>query len=194
MATKQDLRGQFLALRRALSAEEVTRRSEAICAQIVQASLLPLAGGNIHIFLPITRQNEVDTWSIVRRVWAQHPAVHVCVSVTDPVRHTLTHYPLTPHTTLIENRWGIPEPVGSAQAVPSNQFDLVFVPLLAFDGRGHRVGYGGGYYDRFLAECRPDCLTVGLSLFEPSPEIIDIEPTDVPLQFCVTPQWVYRFR
>ncbi|KAB7731895.1 5-formyltetrahydrofolate cyclo-ligase [Rudanella paleaurantiibacter] len=194
MATKQDLRRQFLGLRRALSAEEVSRRSKTICTQIVQAALVPAAGGNVHIFLPIVRQNEVDTWWIIRWIWAECPAVRVYVSVTDPVRHTLTHYPLMPDTPLTENRWGIPEPVRNAQAVPSELFDLVFVPLLAFDGRGHRVGYGGGYYDRFLAECRPDCLTVGLSLFEPVPQITHIEPTDVPLHACLTPERLYRFR
>jgi 5-formyltetrahydrofolate cyclo-ligase len=75
------------------------------------------------------------------------------------------------------------------------QLDAVLVPLLACDQRGHRVGYGGGFYDRFLAECRPGALFIGLSLLdaEPLAEIADVLPTDVPLHACITPGGVWNF-
>jgi len=191
--TKHDLRKQFLAERKALSAEETERRSQAIGDIFVQRSGTPLYK-YIHIFLPIARQNEVNTWLIIHRIWQELPQIQVAVSVTDPVNQTLTHYKLTPETPLIENRWGIPEPVGNEQlAINSEQIDLVLVPLLAFDRRGHRIGYGGGYYDRFLARCRPDCLKIGLSLFDPVEEIQDIEETDVSLNACITPERVFTF-
>ena len=186
MATKSNLRKQFLAERKALPAEEVERRSLAIAERFLPAFHV------IHTFLPIVQQNEVNTWLIIRRIWHEFPQISIAVSVTIPVNQSLTHYELTPETQLIENRWGIPEPATSDQRpvtvrrFGSEQLDVVLVPLLAFDLRGHRVGYGGGYYDRFLAECRPDCLKIGLSLFEPVEWIEGIEATDVPLDGCMT--------
>ncbi|MDB5241886.1 MAG: 5-formyltetrahydrofolate cyclo-ligase, partial [Spirosoma sp.] len=50
-----------------------------------------------------------------------------------------------------------------------------------------------GYYDRFLAQCRPDCQKIGLSLFNPIDLIIDAEPTDIRLNACITPEQTYRF-
>ncbi len=199
--TKAELRKQFLVERRALSAEEVERRSLAIGEGFFKDDILlrKMSSLSIHTFLPITRQNEVNTWPIIHRIWREFPEVTIAVSVADPVRQTLTHYQLTPETRLVENRWSIPEPVNSQQsrsdvsAVNSEQFDLVLVPLLAFDLHGHRVGYGGGYYDRFLAECRPDCLKIGLSLFEPVELIEDIEATDVTLDTCITPERIVWF-
>ena len=145
----------------------------------------------LHTFLPIVRQNEVDTWSIIHRIWQHFPGVQVAVPV---VTNQLAHYLLTPETPLTENRWGVPEPQQNVRiAIDIEQIDLVLVPLLAFDKRGHRVGYGGGYYDQFLAKCRPDCLKIGVSPFEPVEHIADTVPTDVPLNACVTPIQVWRF-
>jgi 5-formyltetrahydrofolate cyclo-ligase len=67
------------------------------------------------------------------------------------------------------------------------------VPLLAYDLKGNRVGYGKGYYDRFLAECRPDALKIGFSYFEPEEQINDTEDFDIPLNYCVTPHRCYEF-
>lgn len=149
----------------------------------------------VHTFLPIARQNEVDTWSIIHRIWQDLPDVQIAVSVTDTTTNRrLSHHILTPETHLIENRWGIPEPQPDGRiAIDSGQIDLVLTPLLVFDRQGHRVGYGKGYYDRFLGGCRPDCQKIGLSLFEPIERIDDIEPTDVRLDACVIPDQVFHF-
>ena len=69
-----------------------------------------------------------------------------------------------------------------------SEVDVVLVPGLAFDEGGHRVGYGRGFYDRFLALCRPDCLKVGLSYFEPISQITDIHAGDIRLDLLITPE------
>ena len=104
----------------------------------------------------------------------------------------MVHYLLTDNTKLTLSPYGIPEPVDGLE-VPPQKIDVVFVPLLAFDGKGHRVGYGKGFYDRFLADCRKDVLAVGLSFFEAEEAYITHNETDVPLDFCVTPKRVYAF-
>jgi 5-formyltetrahydrofolate cyclo-ligase len=69
----------------------------------------------------------------------------------------------------------------------------VIVPLLCFDRRGHRVGYGKGFYDRYLQKCRPDCIKAGLSFFDPVDLIDDTYADDIPLDICVTPSETFRF-
>ena len=79
-------------------------------------------------------------------------------------------------------------------SVPVEKIDVVFIPLLAFDQKGHRVGYGKGFYDTFLARCRPRTLKVGLSLFEPElGNIEDVHEKDIALDYGVTPNKVYTF-
>jgi 5-formyltetrahydrofolate cyclo-ligase len=92
----------------------------------------------------------------------------------------------------IKNRFNILEPISSA-VVPPGQLDAVFVPLVAFDARGFRVGYGKGYYDKYLARCRPDAVKVGFSYFDAVEYIEDIDDFDVPLNFCITPRRIYEF-
>lgn len=91
------------------------------------------------------------------------------------------------------SEWGIPEPVGGMIMDPFS-FDVILVPLVAFDKNGHRVGYGKGFYDRYLALCRPDCLKIGISLFEPVELIEDVESHDIPLDLAICPSQVYDFR
>ncbi|CCH56379.1 5-formyltetrahydrofolate cyclo-ligase [Fibrisoma limi BUZ 3] len=194
--TKTALRKRFLAERKALCTETVAERSRVIAERFFDfayGQINSSASSTVHTFLPIQRQNEVDTWLIIYRLWQNFPQVRVITAVTNTTSNLLTHYQLTPQTELRENRWGIPEPVSVTQPINPSEFDIVLVPLLAFDLIGHRVGYGKGYYDRFLSECRPDCLKLGLSLFEPIELIPDIESTDIPLDFCLTAEQVYTF-
>lgn len=151
----------------------------------------------LHVFLPLAAKNEPDTWPIIRRIWAEKLPVRLAAPVVQPDGQTLRHYELTPTTPLISNRWGIPEPAATPETeVPPVAFDAVLVPLLAVDAAGHRVGYGGGFYDRFLAQCRPDCARIGVQLLaetQPLPALADVLPTDIPLTACLTPGGVWHF-
>ena len=98
----------------------------------------------------------------------------------------------TSSTNLETNKWGINEPVDSEIVDPAS-IDLVIVPLLCFDKRGHRVGYGKGYYDQFLKKCRPDCIKAGVSLFPPVDQIDDVHDGDIPLDVCFSADETYRF-
>jgi 5-formyltetrahydrofolate cyclo-ligase len=195
MLPKATLRRAALAQRRALSTPEIARRSAQLCAGFFRH--FPVAEWRwLHVFLPLLAKNEPDTWAIVRRVWNEKLPVQLAAPVVQPDGISLQHYELTPTTPLVTNRWGIPEPQATLGAeVQPPQLDAVLVPLLACDQRGHRVGYGGGFYDRFLAQCRPGARFIGLSVLddEPVPEIADVLPTDVPLHACITPGRVWNF-
>jgi 5-formyltetrahydrofolate cyclo-ligase len=92
----------------------------------------------------------------------------------------------------IKNRYNILEPIGG-QIVEPRLLDVIFVPLVAFDVRGYRVGYGKGYYDRYLKQCRDNAIKIGCSFFEAVDYIEDINEFDVPLNFCITPHRIYEF-
>jgi 5-formyltetrahydrofolate cyclo-ligase len=185
------LRKEMLQKRLAYDAAEITRKSQQIANHFF-AQFTLAAINTIHIFLPIQRQNEIDTWPIIRKLQKDYPHIQVVASVSDLAEFTLTHHWLLPETELVQNKWGIPEPQG-AQAVAVEKIDMVLVPLLAFDAQGHRVGYGKGFYDRFLALCRPETIKVGLSLEEPVAIITDIHPGDTALDYALTPTNVHQF-
>ncbi|SHL40235.1 5-formyltetrahydrofolate cyclo-ligase [Hymenobacter psychrotolerans] len=189
--TKADLRRAALARRRALPETDVAQRSAALWLQLRAG--FPVAEWHwLHVFLPIPHQHEPDTWLLIRELWQELPALQLAVPVVQSDGQTLRHYHLTPETQLFDSKWGIPEPSGTVEVFPK-QLDAVLVPLLAFDEQGHRVGYGKGFYDRFLAACRPDALRIGVSLEPPVPRITDAWEGDVTLHACITPERVWRF-
>jgi 5-formyltetrahydrofolate cyclo-ligase len=104
----------------------------------------------------------------------------------------MTHFLLTDNTVLRKSSYHIPEPVDGIE-INENKIDVVFIPLLAYDKLGNRVGYGKGFYDRFLAKCKPETLKIGLSFFEAENEISDVNESDIKLDYCVTPNKIYTF-
>ena len=96
-------------------------------------------------------------------------------------------------TAFVPNRYGIDEPVDCAE-VNAEDIGMVFIPLLAFDTRGFRVGYGKGYYDRYLKKCRPDVLRVGFSFYSAEEFIDDVNEYDVEMDICITPGHSYIFK
>ena len=195
--TKADLRRTALARRLALDAGEVARRSDQLRESLFHR--FPVAQWQwLHLFLPLARRNEPDTWEIIRWVWGEKLPLRLATPVVQPDGTSLKHYELTPTTQLTQNRWGItepvPDPITAPEVLPA-LLDAVLVPLLALDEAGQRVGYGGGFYDRFLAQCRPGTPFIGLSLLNEPPvrRIADVLPTDVPLTACITPGRVWRF-
>jgi 5-formyltetrahydrofolate cyclo-ligase len=191
--TKAELRAAFRQKRRSLSEAEWQNRCEAISDQFF-TFLTARPVSVIGTFLPIESQKEVNTWLMIRRLWQDFPQIRVAAPVTDLETGTLENYEITPQTEFAKNRYGIPEPVPTSSFIIHHlTFNIILIPLLAFDQTGNRVGYGGGFYDRFLAQCRPDCLKIGLSLFDPVDQIDDVYEGDISLNFCITPDRVWAF-
>ena len=103
----------------------------------------------------------------------------------------MSYYLLKDNTTIKPNIWNIPEPPDGLQ-IKASKLEVIFVPLLAFDKVGHRVGYGKGFYDGFLKNC-PNAVKIGLSFFEADKKIKDIQPNDIALDYCLTPNQIYQF-
>ncbi|MBL7851721.1 MAG: 5-formyltetrahydrofolate cyclo-ligase [Cyclobacteriaceae bacterium] len=187
---KKELRKLFLDKRKQLGEGDYARLNLALYAQFfagIDLSFIRV----LHSFLPIPDNHEPDTWAILDRIRREFPQVRISLPRVSG-DHLENIYFEGPHQ-LETNAWGIREPKQGVPT-PTEKLDLVIVPLLIFDKRGHRVGYGKGYYDRLLSQVRPDCLKVGLSLFPPVDAIDDLSATDVPLDQCVMPEGVIGFR
>jgi 5-formyltetrahydrofolate cyclo-ligase len=146
---------------------------------------------NIHLFLPIVKFNEMDTFSIINYLGEKYPSLQIVIPRIN--FETMEHIVFDSVQTVLEkNKYDIPEPLGGT-LVSAAQIDSVLVPLLAFDKKGHRVGYGKGFYDRFLTQCRPETQKIGLSFFDPVDEITDADAWDVKLNKCICPDKIWEF-
>ncbi len=186
---KDELRKKYKELRSSISLDEVDDLSLQIANQLLNLDIWDFS--YYHIFLPIESQVEINTEFILHMLQGRDK--HVVISKSDFETHTLTHFLLTDQTLLKVNKWGIPEPEGGIE-IQAEKMEVVFVPLLAYDKTGYRVGYGKGFYDRFLAEAQPKAI-VGLSFFEPETQLIeDVYSHDIVLDYCVTPTKLYTFK
>lgn len=186
--TKKELRQKYKALRNTFSIEDIDEKSLAIANKILTMDIWDKSF--YHLFLTIVEHKEINTDYILNILAGKDK--HTVVSRCNFKTINLENYLLTDSTTIKSNDWGIPEPIDGIP-IENSKIEVVFIPLLCFDKQGHRVGYGAGYYDNFLGDCNPETVKIGLSLFEVEKDIDDIYKGDIPLNYCVTPQEVYRF-
>lgn len=185
---KKELRKQYKEKREKTTPDEREEMSLAIANMALE---LPVWDKTYyHLFLSIEEQKEINTEYLLHLLSGKDK--EIVISKSDFQTRKMTHFLLTDNTKIRKNEYNIPEPVDGLE-VPSNKIDVVFVPLLAFDKKGHRVGYGKGFYDHFLSECKKDVIKIGLSFFPPEEQIEDVFENDVELNFCVTPSMIYKF-
>jgi len=187
---KQELRKIYREKRLSLSAEQFQALNDALMVQVHKIDVS--AFSTMHLFLPIEGNREPDTYAIADWLRHTYPHIQLVLSRTDQINHRMQHVIWDDATILKENHWKIPEPQNGI-TISASALDAVIVPLLAFDIFGNRVGYGKGFYDRFLAECRPETTKIGLSLFEAESVISDTDAFDIPLDCCITPQRIWTF-
>lgn len=187
--TKAELRKKYKSLRNELSLEDIDSKSLTISNKILGLDIWDKSF--YHVFLTMAQHKEINTDYILNILAGKDK--HTVVSKSNFETINLENYLLTDSTVIKENHWGIPEPVDGI-TIDAKMIDVVFVPLLCFDKQGHRVGYGAGYYDNFLGDCKPEILKIGLSLFEVEDVIDDVYKGDIPLNYCVTPQKIYQFQ
>ena len=144
----------------------------------------------IHCFLPIQSKDEINTAMIIQYCWENNIKVVVPVSNFDD--GTLKTAEFKPYTKTKLTKHNIPEPIDPVWT-NNDAIDLVITPLLAFDLKGYRVGYGKGFYDRFFASLPKETQKVGISLFGPCEAIENINEHDIPLTHCVTPNKIFTF-
>ncbi len=189
--TKEALRKTYLQKRRSLSDVDYEKLSKQICENFFNHVDLSSVS-TLHIYIPIEKNKEPNTWYILFRIQNQFPAIRIVVPRVNHATEEMENFIFEGIDQLQMNRWDILEPKEGEQ-VPEREIDAILIPLLIFDEQGHRVGYGKGFYDKLLGKCKPNCKRIGLSLLEPVTKIDKINPYDVKLHACITPSKTWNF-
>lgn len=179
---KSDLRKIYKQKRKDLSKKEIENLEKKIYNQVFNLDLSLVK--NVHIFLSIKKLKEINTKPIINFLRKHNK--RIIISKSDFKTSTLKHFVFEENTLIKENFWGIPEPI-NAQEFNVKQIDLVFVPMLISDKKNYRVGYGKGFYDRFLSNCKESVKTIGLNFFKPVDKIDDANEFDVALNSVLFP-------
>jgi 5-formyltetrahydrofolate cyclo-ligase len=186
---KSEIRQTYKERRKFVAPFELNRISELCTKTILER--FNFNNKVVSIFLPIEKQKEINTYELLEDI--MHQGGTVALSKSDFSDNTLVHYKYEKTSQLEVNQFGIPEPK-FGDVIPEVLLDFVFVPLLALNNQGHRVGYGKGFYDKLLAKCKPSCVFIGLNIFDEFVQIDDLKNTDIALHYCVTPNGFYDFR
>lgn len=186
--TKAEIRRTEGRRRRELSLTAAKCLNDELLARFASLDLRKVE--TVHVFLPIAGKNEPDTFRLIRWLREFHPGIRIIVPRADFATATMTSYLYPGEDALENNPYQIPEPVNAE--LYEGSIDLILVPLLAFDLNGYRVGYGKGFYDRFLEGSA--AIKAGLSFFGPVAAITDVHEQDIRLDLCITPGEVFDFR
>ena len=183
---KIEARKKYLDLRKKLDNVQIISKSISISNNLQD---LPIWEHNFyHIYLPIKEKNEVDTMPIINIL--NNKKKKVLIPKSDFNNTTMKSFLLNDNTVLKKNKYGITEPIKNKEFL--GRIDVIFIPLVAYDLIGNRVGYGKGFYDKFLRNQNNKKLRVGLSFFNPEKRI-KIDEHDENLDFCVTPNRIFSF-
>lgn len=180
---KSDLRKIYKQKRNDLTFDQIKSLQENIYTQIYSLDISEVQ--TVHLFLTLEKFKEINTNPIIDFFRSKNKKI--VVSKSDFTNSSLSHFYLEKETPIALNKYGIPEPINGKQ-VSEIELDLVFVPLLISDQNHYRVGYGKGFYDRFLANCRKDCKKIGLNFFKPISKIEDVNEFDVALDRVIYPK------
>jgi 5-formyltetrahydrofolate cyclo-ligase len=176
------LRANILAARNRLPAEERQQKSRTITERLLA---LPEFSASLNVFAYVSFRSEVETVELIARCLQKGAAVSV--PLTLPAEHRLLAYRITdPSRNLAPGYCGIPEPLTTLPLVDPASIELVVVPGSVFDVHGGRLGYGGGYYDRFLQTAAPQALRIGLAFDLQVVAAVPLESHDQQLDYLIT--------
>lgn len=184
---KKELRKTYKEKRAQLSQDELALYSQKITELLLQSN--EFNNQIISLFISIKEQKEIDTSHLLNQLQKHN---QIAVSKSDFSTHELELFIYENEQQLEISSYGIPEPT-YGKKIQAEVLDVIIVPLLCFDKNGYRTGYGKGFYDRLMAKAKPTCLFIGLSFFEAIERIDDIDKFDQKLDYCITPEKIYKF-
>lgn len=184
MEEKKAIRKQIFAVRKAHTDEQIDEWSRMITEKV---TVLPEYKDCQRVLAYADYNHEVMTKYIIEAAWKDGKEV----AVPKVVGQDMIFYKLTDFSQLEEGYFGIPEPARGE--IVQWEDALMIMPGVAFDRENHRVGYGGGFYDRFL-EKHPHVTRVAVAFeFQMMPEV-PVEPTDISPELIVTEKEIYKLK
>lgn len=184
---KSEIRKQALKSRLSISEDEYNSLNKGLLDQFVHLDFNGVK--TLHIFLPITEKREPNTFLLIEWLAENHPEIKIIVPKADFETALMTHYEYLGIDDLQKNLYNILEP--QKGNLHNGAVDMVLVPLLVFDKLGYRVGYGKGFYDRFLQNLNAQ--KIGISLSPAIDRIDDVNDHDIRLDYCITPTETIKF-
>jgi 5-formyltetrahydrofolate cyclo-ligase len=188
--TKQELRKQYRTMRAALDGRDKLKYDDLLLLHFQQMDYSDI--GILFTYWPMPAAMEPNTHLFSGYLRHMVPGLQMVYPKINSATATMEALLIDEDTVYTTNEWGITEPKQGI-AIDPQEIDLVFVPMLVCDTTGQRVGYGKGFYDRYLARCRKEVVRIGFSYFEPIDRISDTGQFDVPLSYCITPRQIYEF-
>ena len=143
-----------------------------------------------HLFYPIKENKEVDTWFLHKKIILKKNKFFC--SIYNETDKSWDCVQFDPKVDFKETTFKVPVPVNYINS-KYNEIEIIIIPLIAFDKKGNRIGYGKGIYDKILAKLNPNCIKIGVSFFEEEKDIINAENHDIKLDYCQTTNKLHKF-
>ena len=187
---KQELREKYLEQRKQISSKDKLKFDDLMLLQLQQINFNAVE--TVLTYWGISKNNEPNTHLFSSYLRHIIPDLKIAYPVSNFETNEMKAILIDEETIYKSNKYGITEPK-FGEEISAPEIDLIFVPLIVCDKQGFRVGYGKGFYDKFLANCNPNMVTIGFSYFEPIDKIEDVNEFDIPLCCCITPNNIYEF-
>ncbi len=184
--TKNELRQQYLAQRKEIPDKKWAENNSAIFSELSKTNIWEYA--YYMLYLPIEKQNEPDLGLMMKELLKMGKKVYVPKIIEDKIEAVNYDF----NTVVHQNEWGIDEPESNL-VVEVDKIEIFMIPMIVCDKQGNRLGYGKGFYDRFLQNASDASLFIGVSMFNPIEEIIPAESTDIKLHYCASPLGFFSF-
>jgi 5-formyltetrahydrofolate cyclo-ligase len=182
--TKRSMRDTARSVRAGLTPDEISENSRRICSL-----LLDELDGTDPLMVYVSKPLEVDTHRLIDQLLGRNRKIVVPIIETETKTLRLSYLSCT--SDLVASTFGVPEPVGREQPVDPREVRAVIVPMLGFDQRGHRLGYGAGYYDRFLS-VNAHLLKIGLAFSCLESGDVPVDENDISMDVIITEKGIIR--
>lgn len=183
---KSELRKLYKSKRTEFCSEQINQKSILILENLKK---LPIWDYSVfHVFVPIESQNEINTFPLIDFLFQNNKRVVVPMTFGNQ----MISCEIKQDVMWERGNFNVPEPKDYLE-ISKSLLEVVFVPMLICDSRGNRIGYGGGFYDRFFETIESNVVKIGINFFSPRNEVFATEPFDIPVDYCVTSKEIVSF-
>ena len=180
--TKQQYRLKYKDLRKELSTNALNSLETKINSKLIE-----MVNGNVHVYLPILKNIEVNIWPFINHSFNKNTIVGTSIYNKSVIKHVK----ISKSTIYSKGEFNIPTPT-NAEETNLLDFNYIIVPLMAYDKTGNRIGYGKGIYDSILKKCKDDCIKIGVSHFN-AEQKVPFETHDIKLDYCINSIGTLKF-